>query len=100
MGLGLRREVVRRYAQLARLFSLPGAAGRAAGAEQARERARHRRAAVAGLALNCEVPAHTKFDRKNYMYPYLPKGYQISQYDLPLNVKGWLEVTTSAGARR
>ena len=57
-------------------------------------------AMVAGLALNCEVPAHTKFDRKNYMYPDLPKGYQISQYDLPLNVKGWLEITTGAGVKR
>src|SRR5437667_481914 len=49
-------------------------------------------AMVAGLALNCEVPAHTKFDRKNYMYPDLPKGYQISQYDLPMSVNGYLEV--------
>ena len=57
-------------------------------------------AMVAGLALNCTVPEHTKFDRKNYMYPDLPKGYQISQYDLPLSVKGWLEITTSAGAKR
>jgi aspartyl-tRNA(Asn)/glutamyl-tRNA(Gln) amidotransferase subunit B len=57
-------------------------------------------AMVAGLALNCEVPAHTKFDRKNYMYPDLPKGYQISQYDLPLNVRGWLEIATSAGTKR
>jgi aspartyl-tRNA(Asn)/glutamyl-tRNA(Gln) amidotransferase subunit B len=57
-------------------------------------------AMVAGLALNCTVPEHTKFDRKNYMYPDLPKGYQISQYDLPLNVKGGLVITTSAGAKR
>ena len=54
----------------------------------------------AGLALHCEVPAHTKFDRKNYMYPDLPKGYQISQYDLPLNVGGWLEIESVNGPKR
>ncbi|MGC4107083.1 MAG: hypothetical protein QM753_12190 [Thermomicrobiales bacterium] len=43
-----------------------------------------------GLALNCDVPDHCKMDRKNYVYPDLPKGYQISQYDLPLCIDGTL----------
>ena len=57
-------------------------------------------AITAGLALNCEVPEHTKFDRKNYMYPDLPKGYQISQYDLPFTVRGWIEIPAGDKTKR
>ena len=44
------------------------------------------------LALNCHIPLFTKWDRKQYYYPDLPKAYQISQFDLPFSEKGWLEI--------
>jgi len=44
------------------------------------------------VALNCEIPEFTKWDRKQYYYPDLPKAYQISQFDLPLSREGWLEI--------
>jgi aspartyl-tRNA(Asn)/glutamyl-tRNA(Gln) amidotransferase subunit B len=48
--------------------------------------------AMTGLALNCQVQPRSIFARKNYVYPDLPKGYQISQYELPLCTRGWVEV--------
>src|SRR6202171_6138784 len=57
-------------------------------------------ASRASLALNCTVHEHSRFARKNYFYPDLPKGYQISQYELPLAVDGHLEIPSGDGTKR
>lgn len=49
------------------------------------------------VALNCQIAAFTKWDRKNYYYPDLPKGFQISQYDLPFSSEGFLEISDPKG---
>ena len=54
----------------------------------------------AGLALNCTVQEYTKFDRKHYYYPDLPKNYQISQYDLPVSIDGFLDIEAEGKPKR
>jgi aspartyl-tRNA(Asn)/glutamyl-tRNA(Gln) amidotransferase subunit B len=49
------------------------------------------------VALNCDIPEFTKWDRKQYYYPDLPKGYQISQFDLPMSADGYLEISDPKG---
>ncbi len=54
----------------------------------------------AALALNCTIAGFSKFDRKNYFYPDIPKNYQISQFDLPIGSNGYVEIDTKEGKKR
>lgn len=54
----------------------------------------------AAMALNCQVAAETKFDRKNYFYPDNPKAYQISQYDKPIGEHGWIDIEVNGEKKR
>ncbi|HOI99971.1 MAG TPA: Asp-tRNA(Asn)/Glu-tRNA(Gln) amidotransferase subunit GatB [Anaerolineaceae bacterium] len=53
----------------------------------------------AGLALHCQIAERSVFARKNYFYPDLPKGYQISQYELPISYEGWIAINSSQGKK-
>nr|NIN35371.1 Asp-tRNA(Asn)/Glu-tRNA(Gln) amidotransferase GatCAB subunit B [Gammaproteobacteria bacterium]NIO62709.1 Asp-tRNA(Asn)/Glu-tRNA(Gln) amidotransferase GatCAB subunit B [Gammaproteobacteria bacterium] len=55
---------------------------------------------MTALALNCTISEYTKFDRKNYPYPDLMKGYQISQYDAPIGKGGWLDIEVDGRKRK
>src|ERR1700759_2963176 len=57
-------------------------------------------AVLAAMALNCEIRENSIFARKNYFYPDLPKGYQISQYDKPIAEHGWIEIEGANGPKR
>ncbi|MDA1353695.1 MAG: Asp-tRNA(Asn)/Glu-tRNA(Gln) amidotransferase GatCAB subunit B, partial [bacterium] len=59
-----------------------------------------RMAVMAGLALNCDIQETSVFSRKNYFYPDLPKGYQISQFDLPICLNGHLDIEVDGQVKR
>jgi aspartyl-tRNA(Asn)/glutamyl-tRNA(Gln) amidotransferase subunit B len=55
---------------------------------------------LTGLLLNCQIPPYAKFDRKNYFYPDMPKNYQITQYDKPSTVRGYIDFEQEGGISR
>lgn len=55
---------------------------------------------MVGLALNCEIPEFSQFARKSYFYPDLPKGYQISQYEYPMAINGYIDIELSDGTTK
>ena len=85
---------VRRAAEHADLPGLHRHARHAAGDEPPRP---FELALQTAVALNCQIAPFTKWDRKQYYYPDLPKGYQISQYDLPFSHDGYLEISDPKG---
>ena len=59
-----------------------------------------KKAILAGLALHSDISKYSKFDRKNYFYPDLPKAYQITQYDMPICKGGNIEIVTDIGKKK